>query len=144
MWAFFETLYELLNEALGTFCDLIEFACWKLQCFIIVFSFLTGLCYSELATRFSLAGSAYVFAYASLGELPAFLLGWSMHLEYSFAGALAVRTLIDYVHAYLELDPMSTSFWVSSFPSWLIFICIFLVRLRSSKVSHKLFICWTN
>jgi amino acid transporter len=70
----------------------------------------TGLCYSELSTRFPLGGSAYVYAYATLGELPAFLLGWAMLLEYSFGSALAARTAFEYVQEYMGWSlPVITS-----------------------------------
>jgi amino acid transporter len=36
----------------------------------------SGLCYAELAAMFPVAGSAYAYAYASIGEFWAFLIGW--------------------------------------------------------------------
>ena len=87
---------------------------WSLNEFENNFSFLSGLCYSELCTRFPLGGSAYVFAYATLGEFPAFLLGWAMHLEYSFAGALAALTALDYIHAFFDPPPLPPSSLPSS------------------------------
>jgi APA family basic amino acid/polyamine antiporter len=49
---------------------------------------LAGLCYAELASTIPVAGSAYTYAYASMGELVAWVIGWSLVLEYLFAAAL--------------------------------------------------------
>lgn len=46
-----------------------------------------GLCYAELASTMPVTGSAYVYAYATLGELVAWVLGWLLLLEYAVAGA---------------------------------------------------------
>ncbi|KAH6933137.1 hypothetical protein HPB50_012488 [Hyalomma asiaticum] len=51
------------------------------------------LCYSELSTRFPKAGSAYVYVYATAGELLAFLVGWALVLEYALAACLSAKAL---------------------------------------------------
>ncbi|MBF0456454.1 MAG: amino acid permease [Nitrospirae bacterium] len=48
-----------------------------------------GLCYAELASMIPISGSAYVYAYAALGELIAWIIGWDLILEY-FLGASTV------------------------------------------------------
>ncbi len=42
-----------------------------------------GLCYAELASMIPIAGSAYTYAYAILGELVAWIIGWDLILEYA-------------------------------------------------------------
>jgi len=46
-----------------------------------------GLCYAELASTMPVTGSAYVYAYATMGELIAWVIGWLLVLEYAIAGA---------------------------------------------------------
>ena len=46
-----------------------------------------GLCYSEFATMIPVAGSAYTYAYATLGEIWAWIIGWDLILEYSVGAA---------------------------------------------------------
>src|SRR5881275_3493043 len=61
----------------------------------IVFSFMlaavgcvfAGLCYAEFASMIPIAGSAYTYGYATLGELIAWIIGWDLMLEYLFGAA---------------------------------------------------------
>src|SRR6202789_1015046 len=46
-----------------------------------------GLCYSEFSTMIPIAGSAYTYAYATMGELIAWIIGWDLILEYSVGAA---------------------------------------------------------
>jgi APA family basic amino acid/polyamine antiporter len=48
---------------------------------------LAALCYSELASMVPVAGSAYTYAYATLGELVAWIIGWDLVLEYAIGSA---------------------------------------------------------
>jgi APA family basic amino acid/polyamine antiporter len=48
---------------------------------------LTALCYAELAAMIPVSGSAYSYAYASLGEVVAWFIGWNLVLEYTFSVA---------------------------------------------------------
>jgi APA family basic amino acid/polyamine antiporter len=52
-----------------------------------IVSAFAALCYSEVASRIPIAGSAYTFAYASLGELIAWIIGWDLVLEYALGAA---------------------------------------------------------
>src|SRR5216110_3037605 len=48
---------------------------------------LAGLCYAELASMIPVAGSAYTYAYATLGEFVAWVIGWDLVLEYSLSSS---------------------------------------------------------
>ena len=50
-------------------------------------SALAALCYSEFATSVPIAGSAYTYAYATLGEFTAWIIGWDLILEYALGAA---------------------------------------------------------
>jgi APA family basic amino acid/polyamine antiporter len=70
-----------------------------------------ALCYSELASMVPVAGSAYTYAYATLGELVAWIIGWDLVLEYAIGSAAVAsgwsdyfRYLYQYVF-HLEMDP---------------------------------------
>src|SRR3954467_9677202 len=46
-----------------------------------------GLCYAEFASMIPVAGSAYTYSYATLGELVAWIIGWDLCLEYAVGAA---------------------------------------------------------
>src|SRR5579864_6291416 len=48
---------------------------------------LAGMCYSEFATMIPVAGSAYTYAYSTMGELLAWIIGWDLVLEYAVGAA---------------------------------------------------------
>jgi basic amino acid/polyamine antiporter, APA family len=52
-----------------------------------VVSALAGLCYAELASTVPVAGSAYTYSYATLGEFVAWIIGWDLVLEYALGAA---------------------------------------------------------
>ena len=52
-----------------------------------VVSALAGLCYAELASTVPIAGSAYTYSYATLGEFVAWIIGWDLVLEYALGAA---------------------------------------------------------
>src|SRR5271170_4660875 len=60
-----------------------------------------GLCYSELSGMIPAAGSAYSYAYASLGELVAWIIGWALTLEYAVGAATVSVSWSAYVTSFL-------------------------------------------
>ncbi|WP_254070610.1 amino acid permease, partial [Acidisphaera sp. L21] len=63
---------------------------------------LTGLCYSELASMIPSAGSAYAYAYATLGELAAWIIGWDLLLEYAVGAGTVAVSWSSYVQSLLH------------------------------------------
>ena len=62
----------------------------------------TALCYSEFASRIPVAGSAYTYAYASFGELFAWIIGWALIMEYSIGNIYVAYSWSDYFTSFLE------------------------------------------
>jgi len=62
----------------------------------------TALCYSEFASRIPVAGSAYTYAYASFGELFAWIIGWALIMEYSIGNIYVAFSWSDYFTSFLE------------------------------------------
>ena len=61
-----------------------------------------GLCYAEFASMIPIAGSAYTYGYATLGELFAWIIGWDLILEYLFGAATVAVGWSGYFVAFLE------------------------------------------
>jgi APA family basic amino acid/polyamine antiporter len=59
-----------------------------------------GLCYSEMASMIPIAGSAYTYSYATMGELVAWIIGWDLILEYLVAAAAVSVGWSGYVVAF--------------------------------------------
>ncbi|AEW97042.1 MULTISPECIES: amino acid permease [Streptomycetaceae] len=62
---------------------------------------LAALCYAEFASTVPVAGSAYTFAYASLGELPAWIIGWDLVLELALGCAVVAVGWSGYIRSLL-------------------------------------------
>jgi len=61
-----------------------------------------GLCYAEFASMIPLAGSAYTYGYATLGEFVAWIIGWDLVLEYLFGAATVAVGWSGYFGAFLH------------------------------------------
>ncbi len=61
-----------------------------------------GLCYSEFSTMIPIAGSAYTYAYATMGELLAWIIGWDLVLEYAVGAATVSISWSAYVISLLH------------------------------------------
>jgi basic amino acid/polyamine antiporter, APA family len=61
-----------------------------------------GLCYAEMASNVPIAGSAYTYAYATMGELIAWIIGWDLILEYALGGTTVAIGWSGYVVSFLR------------------------------------------
>ncbi|MDD4922004.1 MAG: amino acid permease, partial [Bacteroidales bacterium] len=61
-----------------------------------------GLCYAEFASMIPLSGSAYTYAYATMGEFLAWIIGWDLILEYLFGAATVAVGWSGYVNNFLN------------------------------------------
>ncbi|HNP96084.1 MAG TPA: amino acid permease [Cyclobacteriaceae bacterium] len=61
-----------------------------------------GLCYAEFAAMIPIAGSAYTYAYATMGRIVAWIIGWALILEYLFSGATVAVGWSGYVVNFLS------------------------------------------
>src|SRR5271157_5740048 len=74
-----------------------------------------GLCYSEFSTMIPIAGSAYTYSYATMGELLAWVIGWDLVLEYAVGASTVAVSWSGYLRSLLldwgiDLDPR----WMNS------------------------------
>ena len=61
-----------------------------------------GLCYAEFASMIPVAGSAYTYSYATMGELIAWIIGWDLVLEYTVAATTVSISWSRYLVVFLE------------------------------------------
>src|SRR5690242_13300486 len=62
-----------------------------------------GLCYAEFASMIPIAGSAYTYSYATLGEFVAWIIGWDLVLEYGIGAATVGIAWSEYLNKLLEM-----------------------------------------
>src|SRR5216110_3507168 len=67
-----------------------------------VASIFAALCYSEFASLVPMAGSAYTYGYATLGEFIAWIIGWDLILEYLFGASTVAVGWSGYFSAFME------------------------------------------
>ncbi len=89
-----------------------------------------GLCYAEFAAMIPLAGSAYTYAYATLGELVAWIIGWDLTLEYAM-GASTVSS--GWSNHFIELMQI----FHIKFPLWLAYDHWTAVKVATENISRQ-------
>ena len=73
---------------------------------------LAGLCYAELTSMIPIAGSAYTYAYATLGEFVAWIIGWDLILEYAVGNAAVAIAWSGYFASFLRTFGIELPFWL--------------------------------
>jgi APA family basic amino acid/polyamine antiporter len=76
-----------------------------------------ALCYAEFASMVPIAGSAYTYAYASLGEIFAWLIGWDLILEYAVGSMTVAIGWSGYMQKLLSGFGLQLPVWMSAGPS---------------------------
>src|ERR1700736_4455112 len=79
----------------------------------VVCSF-TALCYAEFASMVPAAGSAYTYAYATLGELVAWIIGWDLLLEYAIGNTAVAISWAGYANALLRGMGVNLPWWIAT------------------------------
>ncbi len=73
----------------------------------------TAFCYSDFASRIPVAGSAYTYAYASFGELFAWIIGWALIMEYSIGNIYVAYSWSDYFTSFLnKISDVTGAHWL--------------------------------
>ncbi len=104
-------IFVLTGEAAGTLAGpaiALSFVAAGVACA------LAGLCYAEFASVVPIAGSAYTFSYASLGELVAWIIGWDLMLEMALGAATVASGWSQYFKVVLTSSP-----WHLHPPAWI-------------------------
>ncbi len=112
---------------------------------------LAAFCYAEFASMAPVAGSAYTYAYATLGELIAWIIGWDLILEYAMSAATVAASWSKYLNKFLDVlfgfqvpdylcnDPFSHPGAWFNLPAVLILaLCTFVlvIGIRESAASN--------
>ncbi|HEY9560707.1 MAG TPA: amino acid permease [Anseongella sp.] len=92
-------IFTLTGTAAATNAGPAVMLSFLLAAFACVFA---GLCYSEFASMIPIAGSAYTYAYATMGEFVAWIIGWDLILEYLFAASTVAVSWSGYVVSLLK------------------------------------------
>jgi APA family basic amino acid/polyamine antiporter len=110
-----------------------------------------GLCYAELASMIPIAGSAYTYSYATLGEIFAWIIGWDLILEYVVSNVVVAIGFSAYTKSQLASfgvnlpDRWSTPVWETghwtgsyfNFPAFLIVFILTVLLVRGVRESAE-------
>ena len=79
----------------------------------------SALCYSEIAAMIPVAGSAYTYTYATMGEFMAWMVGWILMLEYAIGNITVASAWTGYFAQFLKGFKHILPHFVTNFPLWL-------------------------
>jgi APA family basic amino acid/polyamine antiporter len=108
-----------------------------------------GLCYAEFASMIPIAGSAYTYSYATMGELVAWIIGWDLVLEYAVGAATVAIAWSEYFNKVLEfvgmrvpyqwshspLETMNGVTGIMNIPAVVILLLLSLLLIRGTQES---------
>jgi APA family basic amino acid/polyamine antiporter len=115
-----------------------------------------GICYSEFSTMIPIAGSAYTYSYATMGELMAWIIGWDLVLEYAVGAATVAVSWSGYVVSLFKdfgiilpaklmaspfqaitLDDGTKGFGLINLPAIFVVVMISLLLMRGIQESAR-------
>src|SRR5262249_8459359 len=108
-----------------------------------------GLCYAEFASMIPVAGSAYTYSYATMGELIAWIIGWALVLEYAVGAATVAGALrgyftsvvdwfgmrIPYQWSHSPLETMEGTRGIINLPAVFILLLLSALLIKGTKES---------
>lgn len=105
-----------------------------------------GLCYAEFASMIPVAGSAYTYSYATMGEFVAWVIGWDLVLEYALGAATVAVSWSQYVDQFLQsfglhippelmAGPWEVQPGIINLPAIIIIVLLSLLLMRGTEES---------
>jgi APA family basic amino acid/polyamine antiporter len=110
-----------------------------------------GLCYAELASMIPIAGSAYTYSYATMGELVAWIIGWDLVLEYAIGAATVSIAWSEYFnkllgmfgaavpyafcHSPFQVDDATGAHGILNVPALFVLLALTLLLIRGIQES---------
>ncbi|MDD1694584.1 MAG: amino acid permease [Methanoregula sp.] len=107
-----------------------------------------ALCYAEFSTMIPVAGSAYTYSYTALGEVWAWIIGWTLILEYGLAISAVAIGWSGYMHALVTvaginlpsslIQPYGVDGGILNLPAVLIVLALTLLLVKGTKESVRM------
>ena len=108
-----------------------------------------GLCYAEFAAMIPIAGSAYTYAYTTMGELVAWIIGWALIMEYALGAATVSIAWSEYLNKLLggaipyqwshsPFESLNGVSGIINLPALVILLVLTMVLIKGTQESAKL------